>query len=162
MGDPKRTRKSYRKPKRPWNPEQLMNELKLLGTYGLRNKRELWKAQTELSRIRDIARRLLALPEEIRVERAKILLASLNRLGLIEENATLDEILSLTIENLLERRLQSIVMHKYNIKPNHARQLIVHKHIKINDRIVNIPGYIVKSNEEQRISLRDNILIRAK
>ena len=162
MGDPKKTRKSYRKPKRPWNEEQLMNELKLLGTYGLRNKRELWKAQTELSRIRNMARKLLALPEDIRLEREKILLASLNRIGLVNENASLDDILSLTIENILERRLQSIVMRKYNLKPHHARQLIVHKHVKINDRIVNIPGYIVKSNEENNISLRENILIQTK
>ncbi|MEM2856116.1 MAG: 30S ribosomal protein S4 [Candidatus Nitrosocaldaceae archaeon] len=153
MGDPKQSRKLYRKPKRPWNPEQLMNELELLGTYGLRNKRELWKAETELSRIRHIARTLLALPEDIRIDKAKILLAYLSRIGLADDNSTLDDILSLKIEDVLERRLQTLVMKKYELKPNQARQMIVHRHIMINDRIVNIPGYLVRKDEEGFIKI---------
>lgn len=158
MGDPKESRKMYRKPKRPWNPEQLMNELELLGTYGLRNKRELWKAQTELSRIRHIARALLALSEDVRVEKARILLKYLNNLGLANENSTLDDILSLKVEDLLERRLQTQVMKMYNLKPNQARQLVVHKHVMIDDRIVNIPGYLIRRGEEGLIKVRDNII----
>lgn len=153
MGDPKQSRKLYRKPKRPWNPEQLMNELELLGTYGLRNKRELWKAETELSRIRHITRTLLALPEDIRIDKARVLLAYLSRIGLANDNSTLDDILSLKVEDVLERRLQTLVMKKYELKPNQARQMIVHRHIMINDRIVNIPGYLVRKEEEGFIKI---------
>ena len=160
MGDPKKPRKLYRKPKRPWNPEQLMNELELLGRYGLRNKRELWKAETELSRIRHMARTLLALPEDIRKEKERVLLASLNRLGLVNANATLDDILSLKVEDLLERRLQSMVMRRYNVTPNHARQLIVHGHVMIGDRIIDIPSYLVRKDEEDKIKVREEILVR--
>jgi small subunit ribosomal protein S4 len=156
MGDPKKPRKLYRKPKRPWNPEQLMSELELLGNYGLRNKRELWKAETELSRIRKMARTLLALPEEVRVDKEKELLRSLDRLGLVSEGATLDDVLSLKVEDILERRLQTIVMRKYNVTPNHARQLVVHKHVMLGDRIVNVPGYLVKREEEAKINVRES------
>lgn len=160
MGDPKKPRKLYRKPKRPWNPEQLMSELELLGTFGLRNKRELWKAETELSRIRHMARTLLALSEEVRVDKERELLSSLNRLGLVSNDATLDDVLGLKVEDLLERRLQTVIMRKYDITPNHARQLVVHKHVRIGDRIVNIPGYLVKKEEEDKISVRENVIVK--
>src|SRR3712207_9234856 len=83
-----------------------------MGSYGLRNKRELWKAETEVARIRNQARALLALSAELRAEKEKRLLNFLNRLGLAREGATLDDILNLKIEDLLERRLQTIVMKK--------------------------------------------------
>ncbi len=154
MGDPKESRKKYRKPRRPWNPEQLMNELEIIGNYGLRNKRELWKAYTELSRIRHMARTLLALPQDVRIDKERALLSSLNRLGLVNEDATLDDVLNLSIEDILNRRLQTIVMKKHNLKPNQARQLVVHKHVLIGDRIVNIPSYLIKLDEEGLIKIK--------
>ena len=68
MGDPKYPRKTWRKPKRPLNYELKMEELQTLGTFGLRTKRELWKAHTELSRVRQQARSLLALTQKVRDE----------------------------------------------------------------------------------------------
>src|SRR3990172_8684625 len=65
MGDPKNPRKNWRKPKRPLNFDLLNEELHVLGTFGLKNKRELWKAHTELSRVRNQARSLLALTQEV-------------------------------------------------------------------------------------------------
>ena len=72
MGDPKYPRKVWRKPKRPLNYTLKMDELKTLGTFGLRTKRELWKAHTELSRVRHQARSLLALRQEVRAEKEPI------------------------------------------------------------------------------------------
>ncbi len=106
-----------------------------------------------------MARTLLALPEEVRVGKEQELLSSLERLGLVSKDATLDDVLGLKVEDLLERRLQTMVMKKYNTSPNHARQLVVHKHVIIDDRIVNIPGYLVKRNEEDKISLRENLKV---
>lgn len=155
MGDPKRSKNKFRKPRRPWSSDQLTQELQIVGTYGLRNKRELWKAQTELSRIRKQARALLALPHEVRHGKETELLQSLRRLGLVQEGATLDDVLNLTIENLLERRLQSVVMRKGFVKtPSQARQAVVHGHIIINDRIVSIPSYIVRRDEEPAVAIR--------
>jgi small subunit ribosomal protein S4 len=76
----------------------------------------------------------------------------LNRLGLVNEGATLDDILNLKIEDLLERRLQNIIMRKTgNKSPYFSRQLVVHRHVSIGNRFINLPGYLVKKNEEQQI-----------
>ena len=155
MGDPKRPKNQFKKPRRPWTSDQLMSELQIVGTYGLRNKRELWKAQTELSRIRKQARALLALPHEVRHGKETELLNSLRRMGLVQEGATLDDVLNLTIETLLGRRLQSLVTKKGFAKtPYQARQVVVHGHITINDRIVSIPSYMVRRDEENMVSVR--------
>jgi len=137
-----------------WTTDQLNAELYIMGSYGLRNKRELWKAQTGVARIRNQARALLALSAEARAEKEKRLLNFLNRLGLAKEGATLDDILNLKIEDLLERRLQTIVMKKSGIKsPYQARQLVSHRHVSIGNRKVNIPGYLVRTEEEPQILL---------
>jgi small subunit ribosomal protein S4 len=159
MGDPRKPKKSYHRPRRIWTTDQLNAELYILGSFGLRNKRELWKAQTEVARFRNQARALLALATEARTEKEGRLLKSLNRLGLVNESASLDDVLNLKIEDLLERRLQTIVMKKAGTKsPHQARQVVVHGHVSIGDRIVNLPGYIVKKEEEDLIRLRVNVL----
>ena len=159
MGDPRKPKKSYHRPRRIWTTDQLNAELYILGSFGLRNKRELWKAQTEVARFRNQARALLALATEARTEKESRLLKSLNRLGLVTESASLDDVLNLKIEDLLERRLQTIVMKKAGTKsPHQARQVVVHGHVSIGDRIVNLPGYIVKKEEEDLIRLRVNML----
>jgi small subunit ribosomal protein S4 len=80
MGDPKTPRRVWKKPKRPLNYDLMMDELKILGTFGLKTKRELWKTQTELSRVRLQARSLLALRQEIRERKEPVLIQSLSKL----------------------------------------------------------------------------------
>ncbi len=153
MGDPKRHRKKYKTPRKPWDEARLREELEIIGTYGLRNKRELWRVKTELSRIRRMARSLLAKSPEERAEVEKQLLSKLYRMGLVEEDATLDDVLGLTVKDLLERRLQTMVYRLGLAKTVHqARQLIVHGHISVNGRRVRSPGYIVKRGEEDTIT----------
>ncbi len=152
MGDPKKPRKKWEGPKHPWRKEVLIQELKLLGTYGLRNKRELWRAQTIIRKFRHQARSLLAAPKEIREKVEKAMLRKLYNMGLLPENATLEDVLSLTVEDLLERRLQTIVYKKGLARTIHqARQLIVHGHIAIAGRRVTSPGYIVSREEEELV-----------
>jgi small subunit ribosomal protein S4 len=154
MGDPRKTRKLFRRPRMIWTTDQLNAELYVMGSYGLRNKRELWRAQTEVARIRNQARALLALSTEARSEKEKRLLSFLNRLGLVKEDATLDDILNLKVEDLLERRLQTIIMKKSGTKsPYQARQIVSHGHVSIGNRKVNIPGYLVRTDEEPQILL---------
>ncbi|MDC0927926.1 30S ribosomal protein S4 [Nitrosopumilus sp.] len=149
MGDPKYPRKAWRKPKRPLNYELKMEELQTLGTFGLRTKRELWKAHTELSRVRQQARSLLALTQKVRDEKEPILLKSLARIGLIPKDATLDDVLNLKPTDLLARRLQTIVSNKLGFKtPYQARQAVIHGHIMVGDRKVDIPSYTVTVEEE--------------
>ena len=154
MGDPKKARKQYSRPRSPWRADQLAQELYLLGTFGLRNKRELWKAQTQLSSVRKQARTLLAATEAVRLREEKKLLDSLQRKGLILEGASLDDILSLTVEDMLSRRLQTMVFKKgMALSPLHARQLIVHGHVTVGERVITVPGYEVGGTEEPTVRL---------
>jgi small subunit ribosomal protein S4 len=152
MGDPRKAKKLFRRPRMIWTTDQLNAELYIMGSYGLRNKRELWKAQTEVARIRNQARALLSISTEVRREKETRLLNFLNRLGLAKEGATLDDILNLKVEDLLERRLQTIVMKKMGTKsPYQARQIVKHNHVSIGNRKVNLPGYLVRTDEESQI-----------
>ena len=154
MGDPKTPRRVWKKPKRPLNYDLMMDELKILGTFGLKTKRELWKTQTELSRVRLQARSLLALRQEIRERKEPVLIQSLSKIGLVDQNSTLDDVLNLQVTDLLSRRLQTIAQRKLYFKtPYQARQAIVHGHVMIGDSVVTIPSYIVKTEEETKIRL---------
>ena len=154
MGDPKTSRKVWKKPKRPLNYDLKMDELKTLGTFGLKTKQELWKTQTELSRVRLQARSLLALRQEERKRKEPVLMQSLTKIGLVDEGSTLDDVLNLQVNDLLSRRLQTITQRKLFFKtPYQARQAIVHGHIMIGDSIITIPSYIVKTKEENKIHL---------
>ncbi|MCS7094364.1 MAG: 30S ribosomal protein S4 [Thaumarchaeota archaeon] len=154
MGDPKRPRKTYETPRHPWKADRLVDELRLLGEYGLRNKRELWRAQAILRKYRKIARSLFVLTGEERMKRESELIRTLAKYGLISENATADDVLKLTVRDVLERRLQTVVYRRGLARTiHHARQLIVHSHVAIGDQIVEVPGYMVKKDEEGAIRL---------
>jgi len=153
MGDPKKQRKKYETSRFPWRTDVLQGELKLLGQYGLRNKRELWRHKTMLSKFRGIARSLLGMPAEERRKMERQLLDRLHRLGILPETAVLDDVLDLTLEEVLERRLQTLVFRKGLAKSVYqARQLIAHGHIAIEGKRVSSPSYMVLRNEEPKIA----------
>lgn len=149
MGDPRKIRSKILYPKHPWVKERLTEELILVGEYGLRNKRELWRTVSFLRGIRASARSYLSLTGEERVKRESELISRLHRLGLVAKDAKLDDVLSLTISSILERRLQTIVFRKGLAKTIHgARQVIVHGKIMIGDQVVRSPGYFITRDEE--------------
>lgn len=153
MGDPKKTHRHFDTPAKPWDRKRLVKEKVLVEKYGLKNKRELWKAETTLRRKRENARKLLALPLEKRLKRTQELLASMGKMGLLSKNATLDDVLSLNVETLLERRLQTTVWRKgLAATPKQARQFIVHGHIAVNNKKVDKPSYLLKEGEENKVS----------
>ncbi len=155
MGDPKKPKKKWEGPAHPWRKDVLLQELELVGKYGLRNKRELWRAKTFLRRIRANARGMLALPPEEKRDREGALVRRLYRLGLLASpEATIDDVLSLTVEDVLKRRLQTIVYEKGFAKSMyHARQLIVHGHVAIDGRRIRSPGHLVSRDEEDKIEV---------
>ncbi|MEM0006171.1 MAG: 30S ribosomal protein S4 [Ignisphaera sp.] len=155
MGDPRKSRRKWESPGHPWIKTRLQKEMELMGIYGLRNKRELWIAETLLRRIKHRARSLLALPVEEQRKQLQQLSLKLYRLGIINtESAEINDILNLTVENILERRLQTIVLKRGLAKTIHqARQIIVHGHIAIKGRRVTSPGHIVTRDEEPYISI---------
>jgi len=152
MGDPGKQRKKYATPRFPWRTDVLQEELKLLGQYGMRNKHELWRHETTLSKFRGIARSLIGKPPEERRKMEEEILVRLKKIGVLPETAVLDDVLDLTIEDILERRLQTIVFRKGLAKSIHqARQIITHGHVAIGDRRVTVPSYLVTRQDETQI-----------
>jgi small subunit ribosomal protein S4 len=140
MGDPRRLRKKFKKPKHPFQKERIMEELEFIGKYGLRNKREFWKMRTILGNWRKIARESRSLPHDKAKEVQQELISKLNRLGVIGAEAQFEDVLLLTVDDILKRRLQTLVFEKGLTKTVYeARQRI------------NSPSYIVKLDEENLI-----------
>lgn len=153
MGDPRKLKKKYEKPRSPWRADKIEEERSITRTYGLKNKKELWRAQTLLRNFRGQARKLLALKTEQAKKEERQLIQRLRRMNLLKENATLDDVLALKLNDLLERRFETLVFKKGLAgTPNQARQFIVHGHIAIGGQKVTSPGYLVKSDEENAIS----------
>lgn len=152
MGDPRRLRNSFSKPKRLWDEDRIARDTELKKEYGLKNSSEIWKADEELRKYRREARRLLSLSEDERVVDAEKIIRKLNKLGIMKKG-DIDDILSLSVKDILERRLQTIVYRKGLAKtPLQARQLVTHGFIAIKGKRVNIPSYLVSAEEENYIS----------
>jgi small subunit ribosomal protein S4 len=142
-------KKQYQKPKRRWDKSRIAEEKKVMKEYGLRRKRELWRVESILRNFRQQARRLAAQGDK---EREKILLDKLERIGLISKGATLDDVLALGNESLLERRLQTIVFRKgFATTPIQARQFITHGHVAIDGARIRWPSAIVNKDNEKKI-----------
>ncbi len=157
MGDPKFLRRRYETPKHPWEAGRMEEERKLLQRYGLKNKRELWKAQSLLRgfrrQARDLQARLRAGEDQARRE-VDQLLGRLTRLGILPVGTpTIDDVLALSTESLLKRRLEWVVFSRgLAPTPFGARQWIVHGHFSIGGHRVTRPGYLVSSGEEAQIA----------
>ena len=153
MGDPKKSRRKHSRPQHPWKKERIETEKKILKDYGLKNKREIWQMSSVLRNIRDQAKKLIA-ARGTQAERERIhLMEKLSRQGLITTGAKLDDVLELSLNNILERRLQTLLVRKGLAKTmNQARQFIVHTHIMVDNKKVTRPSYLVQSNEENTLS----------
>ena len=157
MGDPKFSRRKYVRPSSPWEAERIKLENELLKKYGLKNKKELWRTQSILRRFRQRARILQALiraGNKQAVKEKDELITRLGKMGLLPlEGATLDDVLSLDVEAVLSRRLQTLTFVKgLSFTPRQARQFIIHGHVAVGGRTVKVPGYIVGREEEYNVS----------
>ena len=159
MGDPKRQYRKFTRPYKRWDKNRIVEEHGLMRTCGLKNKKELWRARAELRRIRANARALLTALGEEKELREKELLSRLYRLGLLPKDATLDDVLSLDIRDILERRLQTMVWRKGLARTIfQARQLVVHGHVYVHGSRVTVPSYWVTRDEEGEILLNPEML----
>merc|ERR1711934_930249 len=147
--------KTFKKPRRPFEKERLDAELKIVGEYGLRNKRELWRIQMVLSKLRKTARELLTLAEDDpkRIFDANALMERMYKYGFLDESQTkLDYVLALTAQDVLERRLQTLVFKLGLAKSiHHARVLIKQRHIRVGKQIVNVPSFLVRVDSQKHI-----------
>lgn len=147
----KKQRKMYTRPMKLWNKERIETERKILNEFGLRRKRELWRAEALLRKFRRIVRGLAAKKDK---EKEKVLIKKLIGLGVLNEGAGLDDVLGLTVNDVLDRRLETIVFKKgLTNTPKQARQFIVHGHVAIGGRKVIYPSYIVPRDEEDKIQV---------
>ena len=168
---PKVYSKTYTTPRRPFEKARLDQELKLIGEYGLRNKREVWRVKYTLAKIRTAARELLTLEEKDpkRLFEGNALLRRLVRTGVLaEDKMKLDYVLALKPEDFLERRLQtqvccllSVILTDSSARQvfklglaksiHHARVLIKQRHIRVRKQVVNIPSFMVRLESQKHI-----------
>jgi small subunit ribosomal protein S4 len=152
MGHPRKARKKYDTPPHPWNADRIKQENKILQKYGLKNKKEIWKAETLAKRYRRDARELLGLSTEQTQNERQQLLGHLIKLGMLDEKAKLEDVLDLTVEDVLRRRLQTMVYRKgLAHTAKEARIFVVHGHIAMSNKKINSPSYMVKRGEEELI-----------
>ncbi len=153
MGSKKRLRKLYERPMRLWDKDRIETENKLKEEYGLKNSRELWRMQTMLRKIRREARRLLSSKGADLEERKARLLLRVKKTIVKKPEVTLDDILSLQTRDMLERRLQTVVMRKRLAKTARmSRQFITHGHVSIEGQVVSSPSYLVSFEEEPLVT----------
>ncbi len=159
MGYPGKAKKLYDTPNHPWQKARIDEETGIVKKYGLRNKKGVWKFASELRKYRGNARTLLGvmaagnLPDDSHYIRdADAIVRKLQKLGVLKEDSKLEDILALKIDDLLERRLQTMVFRKgYATSMKQARQFIIHGHISLNGRKNTIPSYMVLKAEEEAI-----------
>lgn len=148
----RRLKKKYQKPKKPWDKSRIEEEKKLMEEYGLRRKKEIWRAEAILRKYRRMARELNARMDK---EKEKMLIQKLIRFGILNNGATLDDVLSLSVRDILDRRLQTVVYRKgFANTIKQARQFIVHGHVFIDGRRVVWPSYLVPKDEEDKIEVK--------
>ena len=149
-------KKTSKTPRKPFDRDRLMSELKVVGQFGLRCKREVWRVQLTLARLRKAARELLTLDESDprRQFEGDALIRRIVRLGLLKEGErTLDYVLGLTLDQFMERRLQTVLVKKDMAKSvHHARVLLRQRHIAVGKQMVNIPSFNVRTASQNYIA----------
>lgn len=154
----KKQKSKFERPRRPWDKVRIEEERKLMQDYGLRRKKEIWRAESILRNYRRLARNVAASGNK---EKEKILLDKLFSMGLIGKDANIDDVLGLKLENILERRFQTIIFKKGLTKSmKQARQYIVHGHIAFEGRKITWPSMLVPLGGEEKISLYERSKIR--
>lgn len=153
----KRKHKTYSRPKRPFDKPRIEEEAGIMEEFGLKNKREIWKAEAKVKSIREKAKKLISSkPEE-----QQVLFNKLNKIGL--KVNSISSVLSLDKQDYMRRRLQTIVVaKKLAATPKQARQLIVHKKVLVDGRVVDSPSYVVPVNLENKITLKDKKIKKKK
>lgn len=150
-------RKKFSRPGHPWQVDRIKEEAQLRQEYGYKNKKEMWKVQSTLRNFRAQARRLIPLTDKQAQLEKKQLLQKLVSLGIIKEGAQIEDVLGLTLKDLFERRIQTIMLRKKMANSiKQARQFITHGHVTIGSKKITSPSYLVRLSEENEISFAGN------
>lgn len=158
MGDPRRQRKKFSKPSHPWQRERISTEKGILKQYGLRRKYEIWKMNSMLKKFLQRAKTVIGERTAQSEIEKKQLIDRLNSLGLLKKESKVEDVLNLTLKDIMERRLQTLVYKKQFAKTmSQARQFITHEHIAIGSKKITAPSYLVSIEEEPQIKLLHQI-----
>jgi small subunit ribosomal protein S4 len=151
----KRKHKTYSRPKRPFDKVRIQEEAKIKEEFGLKNKKEIWKADAKIKSIREKAKKLISADESEKE-------AFFGRLKKIGFNVnSIGDVLSLDKRDYMKRRLQTIIVNKHMAHtPKSARQLITHKKVLIEGNSINSPSYIVPIDLEDKISIKEGKIKR--
>ncbi len=145
----KRKHKKYSRPRKPFDKLRIEEEGKIKEDFGLKNKREIWKADSAVKTIREKAKRLISAKPEVQ----KAFFTRLNAVGF--KVTSIPDVLSLDKTDYLQRRLQTLlVKKKIASTPKGARQLITHRKVLVNGSVIDSPSYLVPVNLEDKIQLR--------
>jgi len=157
MGHPKLKKKTYSKPTHPWQKERIDEEKELLREFGLKNKKEIWRISSLLRKYTRQAKKLIPLnTPQAEIEKAQ-LLKKLAALDLIKETAKLEDVLTITLKDILNRRLQTIVYKNKLAKSiRQSRQFISHEHILVGEKKITSPSYLISKQEESAINFISN------
>ena len=154
MGDPKKQRKKFSNPSHPWQKERIDAEKEILKQYGLRRKYEIWKMDSMLKKFLHRAKTIIGERTSQSEMEKKQLLDKLYLLGLLKKDSKVEDVLNLTLKDILERRLQTLVCRKHVARTMmQARQFITHECIEVGKRKVTAPSYLVSIEEEPHIRL---------
>lgn len=160
MGDPRSFRRTFKGPRHPWKKERIEAERVIVRSYGLKNKREVYQMNSLLKKFRDLAKKLIA-AAGVQADRERAqLLDRLVRLGLVKPGAKLDDVLGLSLDNIMERRLQTVLVRKGLAKSmRQARQFVVHTHVMVGGRVLSRPSYLVSVEEESALVFHPQSLL---
>ncbi len=151
MAGIRRQKKIYSRPRKPFDKERILEENEVIKKYGLKNKKEIWKAEAQVKRLRNIAKGLITAPQE----EQDAFIGRLVEKGFLAAGSQLDDVLDMKREDYLGRRLQTVVLNKKFAKSmKHSRQLITHRYVLIDGKIVNVPSYVVNLKEAKLIKVK--------
>jgi len=153
MGDPRKARKKYTTPSHPWQKVRIDAERGVKNTYGVKTKKEIWKMDSLRKKFTSGAKALIAARTEQADKEREQIVQRLVRLGLLDVNAKFDDVLGMTLEDIMERRLQTRVWKQGLAKTaTQARQFIIHGHIIVAGKKITMPSYIVSKSDESQIA----------
>src|SRR3989344_2800916 len=157
MGDPRKAKNTYSRPSHPWQGRRIEEEKKIVNSYGLKNKKEVWRVVSSLKKTKEQAKKLIAAIGSQAEKERKQLIEKLAKFNIVNKEAKVLDVLDLSTESLFERRLQTQVVRKGLARTaKQARQFITHRHITVHDRIVTIPSYLVTAEEENQLRFSDS------
>jgi small subunit ribosomal protein S4 len=152
MGDPRKIRKKFSKPRHPWEGPRIEEEKVLVKEYGLTTKQEIWKMQSLLKSYKDQTKKLIAQHNEQAEKEMQLLMKKLQNLNLVSAEGTTDNILGLSIKDIMERRLQTLVFrNKLSRSMKQARQFVLHGHIMVNGKSITSPSHLVSVADSTKI-----------